>query len=77
MADDRAVRILFKITLLAYIPLILIGGLALADLFQRILKRAVKKKGRETVERILVYKGLLGIIDLVERKGSSKPENEE
>ena len=72
MDHDRSVRILLKITLLAFIPLLLIGGLALADLFQRILKRAVKEKGRETAERILVYKGLLGILDLFERKGSSK-----
>ena len=76
MDRDRSVRILLKITLLAFIPLFLIGGLALAELFQRILKRAVKEKGRETAERILVYKGLLGIWDLIERKGSSEKGNE-
>jgi len=68
MENDRLIRILFKGVILVLFPLLLVGSLFFADFLQRILRRSLKKKGRDEVIRLLSYKGLFGIFDLLERK---------
>jgi Mg2+/citrate symporter len=65
---DKMIKILFKTLILVLFPLLFFGALLFSDVMQKILRRALKAKGRDQVIRLLSYKGLIGIFDLIERR---------
>jgi len=43
-------------------------ALLFSQFFERVLRRVLVEKGRDDVIRLLSYKGLFGIFDLIERR---------
>ncbi|MFX1297081.1 MAG: hypothetical protein ACFFD2_19790, partial [Promethearchaeota archaeon] len=68
MKHDKLIKILFKTLILFLILPILFGTLLFSIFFKNVLRRALKEKGRDDVIRLLSYKGLFGVFDLIERR---------
>ena len=68
MNSDKLIRGLFKALLVIFVIPLLLGAIAVSDFLQKILRKALKEKGRDEVIRLLSYKGLFGLFDLIERR---------
>jgi len=71
MKNDRMILFLFKALILILFPLLFFGAWLFSYFLESILRRALKEKGRDKVIRVISYKGLFGIFDLIERKRRS------
>lgn len=72
MKDDKMMKILFKTLILFLILPLLFGAVFFSKFFQGVLRRALKEKERDDVIRLLSYKGLFGIFDLIEKRQRPK-----
>ncbi|MDD1778659.1 MAG: hypothetical protein LUQ65_10875, partial [Candidatus Helarchaeota archaeon] len=68
MNQDKIVSLLFRTLILVLFPLLYLGAVLFSDFIQKLLRRALKEKGRDEVMRLLSYKGLVGVFDLIERR---------
>jgi peptidoglycan/LPS O-acetylase OafA/YrhL len=68
MNQDKIVKLLFRTLILVLFPLVYLGAVLLSEFIEKLLRRALKEKGRDTVMRLLSYKGLIGIFELIERR---------
>ncbi len=71
MNPDKIVKLLFRTLILVFFPLLYFGALLFSEFIDKLLRRALKEKGRDEVMRLLSYKGLIGIFDLIERRSRS------
>ncbi len=73
MKNDKVIKFLFKGLILVFIIPLILGARLFSIYLQRILRRALEKRGRDEVIRLLSYKGLFGIFELINL--SSKTSN--
>ncbi|MHA1267163.1 MAG: hypothetical protein ACTSRS_18125 [Candidatus Helarchaeota archaeon] len=68
MSKYKPIKLLFKLLVLVYFLPLLFGAFAFSHLFQRLLRNALREKGRDEIIRLLSYKGAFGIFDLLGRR---------
>ena len=71
MKSDKLIRIAFKSLIACLFLPILFGAFFFSGLFEKILRRGLREKGRDEVIRLISYKGLFGIFDLIGRRRRS------
>ncbi len=69
---DELLRYLLKTFIIVYFPIILIATLLFSYYFERVLRVALKKAGRDKLVRLVGYRGFIGIFDLM---GEKEEEN--
>lgn len=68
MKGDKLIRGVIRALVLIFSIPLLLGAIAISDFIQKLLRKALREKGRDEVIRLLSYKGLFGIFDLIERR---------
>lgn len=68
MNDGKLIKLLIKSVILTFFLPLICGAAAFSHLLHRILRKALKEKGRDEVIRLLSYKGIFGIFALISRK---------
>ncbi|MHA1278126.1 MAG: hypothetical protein ACTSQI_14330 [Candidatus Helarchaeota archaeon] len=65
MKNDKMLKVGFKGLILIFIIPLILGASLFSLYLQRILRQMLEKKGHDTVIRLLSYKGLFGIFELM------------
>lgn len=68
MTSDELLRLLLKVFILVFFPVILFSALFFSYYFERALRVALKKTGRDNLIRLVGYKGFIGIFELMGAK---------
>ncbi len=68
MEREELLRLFLKSFILVYFPIILFSALFFSYYFEKALRVALKKTGRDNLIRLVGYRGFIGIFDLMGAK---------
>ena len=68
MVREKPLRVWFKAYLIVYLIPLLFGALLFSQLFDIALRRTLEERGRDKIVRLVGYKGIAGIFDVLKKK---------